>query len=451
MAAAALGCNSPAPIGTSSPTFASDVPTPSTAVSTGTPPPTHVGAPNILLVIADDFGIDASPCYDIGLSKPEMPNLEKLCNEGVVFDNAWVNPMCTPTRASLLSGQYGFRTDVVQVTDALDPDTETIQDVLSAQVPAPYENAVVGKWHVSGDEDVDPNSPADYGVQHFAGFLSGAVEDYFTWDGVVDGEASTINEYTTTWMTDRAIEWLDQRQDRPWFLWLAYNAPHWPYHLPPAELTHSAAGLSGTESDIEAHPVPYFLASAEALDTELGRLLDSIAPEVLANTTILFMGDNGTEQDTSQAPFAEDRSKYSIYDGGLHVPLVVTGRGVTRQSEREATPVNGVDITATILHMAGYENATFHDGLAFDAALTESTFEGRDFVYSDSIRAEPFDGRPGWTVRNEQYQLIEYDDGQRELYDLTVDPGERNNLLRGTLSPELESLVEEMEAYQQSL
>jgi arylsulfatase A-like enzyme len=387
----------------------------------------------------------------MGASKPQMPNLQRLCRDGLVFDTAWVNPLCTPTRASMLSGQYGFRTGVLQVTDRLDDEVETVQDFLASGVPVPYSNAVVGKWHVSGDLDVPADAPAAYGVDHYAGFLSGVVDSYFDWDFAEDGKAGHATTYTTTWITDRAIDWIDQQQQKPWFLWLAYNAPHWPYHLPPAGLANNAYGMSGDQADIDANPRPYFLAAAEALDTEMGRLLDSMEPDVLANTTVIFIGDNGTEGDVIQWPYNEERAKFSVYDGGLHVPLVVSGKGVERHGEREDSPVNGVDVTATILRLAGSSSATFHDGISFDGALIDRTFGGREFVYSDAIRKDPFDGRPGWAVRSSQYELIEYEDGFKELYDVIADPAEHANLMLHGTPAELMTLVERMEAFQASL
>lgn len=118
------------------------------------PPPVpadQVGKhPNILLIIADDMGLDADPCHpNIGSEKPNMPNLEAICKKGVTFDNVWVNPVCSPTRATMMSGQYGFRTGVTDVDKILSPDVESLADVLTNKVPVPYANAFIGKWHLS--------------------------------------------------------------------------------------------------------------------------------------------------------------------------------------------------------------------------------------------------------------------------------------------------------------
>lgn len=423
-----------------------------TPTITASDTPTGEAHANILLIIADDFGVDASPCYEIGDAKPEMPNLERLCDQGLVFDTVWVGPNCTPTRAALLTGQYGFRTNVLEVSEVLSDEFESVQEVLARDVPVAYANAVIGKWHISGNQP-PANAPASFGVSHFAGFLSGSLRpgSYIDWDYVEDGTAGHTNEYATTWMTDKAVEWIAGQRAKPWFLWLAYNAPHAPFHLPPPSLAHNVGGLSGLEPDIVANPRPYFLAMAEALDSEIGRLLDTLDPAVRLNTTIIFMGDNGTEREIAQPPFTRDRAKGSLYDGGLHVPLVVAGMGVQRRGEREDALVNGVDVTATILRLAGYREPTFHDGISFDQALSDPAFVGRRFIYADGRRAKPYNGRPGWAARDGRYELVEYESGEKELFDLSIDPGATTNLLLTSPPAEFDALIKEMEAFRNSL
>ena len=408
------------------------------------------GPPNVILIIADDFGIDASPCYDVGSEKPVMPTLQSLCDEGLVFDTAWVNPMCTPTRSTLLTGHYAFRTNVRQVNDVLDDGLPTIFDLLANDVPTPYANAVVGKWHVSGEEPPDLNAPSAFGVSHFAGFLSGALDSYFHWTIVEDGEPTATDTYATTKLTDEAIDWVGKQPDDPWFLWLAYNAPHWPYHLPPADLAPHATRLSGGTVEIERDPRPYYLAMGEALDTELGRLLASLDPATRAKTTIFFVGDNGTETDVAQPPFTEDHAKSSIYEGGIRVPLVVSGWGVTRSGEREDALINGVDIPATIATLAGSSSSTFGDGTSFRDALSDPSYEGRSFIYVDGIRdIETTGALPGWTVREGDYKLIHRDSGDEELYDLAVDPWEETNLIGS--EDIAESVIESLRAIHDEL
>jgi Sulfatase len=199
--------------------------------------PSNAAPPNIVFVLADDMGVDASPCYPaFGTVKPKMPNVEKLCNEGVVFDNMTASPVCSPSRAAALTGKYGFRTRVGNVDDALSNDETTALDVV-ATAPTPYANAAIGKWHLGGTQP-DPTQPELLGAQYYDGFLRGAVPNFSSWPRVTQGQTNTSSIYTTTALTDSAIAWAG-KQTKPWLLWLAFNAPHTPFHLPPANLLSS--------------------------------------------------------------------------------------------------------------------------------------------------------------------------------------------------------------------
>ena len=164
-------------------------------------------------------------------------------------------------------------------------------------------------------------------------------------------------------------------------------------------------------------------------------------PDVRANTTVVFIGDNGTDPDVIGPPFTSDHAKFSTYEGGIRVPLVVAGAGVTRHGEHEEALVAGVDIPADIATLIGGKDGRFHDGTAFAAALTDPTFAGRDHLYMDNIQGDPFDGRPGWTVRDATWKLIEYDDGRKELYDLRSDLAETDDLISDGVPPDLKNVV----------
>ena len=146
------------------------------ATETSDPIPTP-SSPNILLIIADDMGLDATPGYSVGTSKPTMPNLQDLMNSGVRFNNVWSNPVCTPTRATILTGKYGFRTNVINVGDVLSTSETSLHKVLNTNA-SEYSHAVIGKWHLSSD----PTHPTAMGVDYFAGLLGGGVQSYTNWD-----------------------------------------------------------------------------------------------------------------------------------------------------------------------------------------------------------------------------------------------------------------------------
>lgn len=150
--------------------------------------------------------------------------------------------------------------------------------------------------------------------------MGGGVRNYFDYPLIEQGVKKRSTQYTTTVFTDKAISWIANQKlkdsNRPWFLWLAYNAPHAPFHMPPRDLI-SDKSLSGTDEDIKNNPRKYYFASLEALDKEMGRLLTSISPEVLANTTVIFVGDNGTPAEVIQAPYSAEKAKNSVYQGGV--------------------------------------------------------------------------------------------------------------------------------------
>jgi len=187
-------------------------------------PEVESSKPNILLIIADDMGLDATPGYNIGSVKPNMPTLQGLMSSGVKFNNLWSYPVCSPTRASMLTGKYGFRINVLKAGDVLSTSEVSIQKHLDNN-SSEYNHAVIGKWHLSSNI----NHPNDMGIDYYSGLLSGGVQSYSNWNLTTNGQTSTSTEYTTSKFTDLAIDW-KTNQTQPWFLWLAYNAPHTPFH-----------------------------------------------------------------------------------------------------------------------------------------------------------------------------------------------------------------------------
>ncbi len=396
--------------------------------------------PNIVFVIADDFGLDASPCHpSIGALKPRMPNLSALCNRGVVFDQAWAYPTCTPTRASMLSGKYGIHSNVMAVDEVL-TSTDTILNRVQ-QGSNPYSVAVIGKWHVSGS-NAAANAPAAFGASYYSGFLTGALTDYFNWRITTNGSASTTTNYATTELTDKAISWVGSRS-QPWFLWLAYNAPHAPFHTPPANLYTQAGLQNGSASD---NRTKYF-AAAEALDAELGRLMASIPAATLANTTIVFMGDNGTPGQVVQAPYASSKAKDSLYQGGINVPLVFAGAGVTRMGQRESALINSADLFATFSALSQRTQTAPSDSINFINALSAAGFSGRTHAYVELRES----GVVTTAIRDSRYKLLEFANARRELYDLNADPFEQTNLIANGVSQAQDQIIQSLIAKRSQL
>lgn len=387
-------------------------------------PATPSGSPNVLLIIADDMGLDATPGFTEGSVKPNMPNLEALMASGLTFENFWSAPVCTPTRATILTGRYGINTGILGVGDNITTSETSLQTYMGNNSPEAYSQAVIGKWHLSNNS----NNPNNMGIDHYAGLLGGGVASYTGWTLTENGSTSQSTEYITSKFTDLAIDWVSQ-QNSPWFLWLAYNAPHTPFHLPPADL-HSQGNLPADAASIAANPAPYYLAAIEAMDSEIGRLLNSMSTEERANTVILFIGDNGTPNQVAQFPYSRQKAKGSLYQGGINVPLVVAGPGVSRAGGRETALINSTDLFATIADLTGSGGSNVHDSHSFRSMFTSENETIRDFAYSEVNE----NNVAGYTVRNDTYKLIVFENGDKELFNLINDPYENNDLLTGNLS-----------------
>jgi arylsulfatase A-like enzyme len=378
----------------------------------------------VVLIIADDFGIDTLSSYSdlyvpmTGARElPALPTIDGICNEGVRFDAAWATPTCTPTRGSVLTGAHGFRTglDGVGASYQIDPTIQTLPRIL--QVLEGFEGANIGKWHLGDAEGV--MTPNLSGWDHYSGSLTN-VDDYFDWERVENGQASPQTAYATTVQVDDAIAWWTARPvDEPSLLWLAFNAPHVPFHEPPPGL-HQQASLRSVGERYDA--------AVQAMDTELARLLAVIDE----GTLVIFLGDNGTPGRVIRADHPNERAKGTLYQGGVHVPLCA--RGPTTGNGVHTGLVSSVDLYATIADAMGLEQLPTGagvDSVSFMPALVDPSVPPlRNTVYSGQAQSgqggTTFVG--GFTLRDEQYKWIGYGDASEELYDLLADPYEAVDL-----------------------
>jgi arylsulfatase B len=391
------------------------------------PGPIPSDAPNILLIIADDLGKDAIQGFTEGSIKPNTPNIDKIKNEGLSFTNLWVNPTCSPTRASIITGKYGYRTGVKWANDELNQSEQILHDFINEQTDNAYSTAIIGKWHLSGENTT--LNPTSFGMDYYAGLIRGGVQNYYQWQLTENGEGRLQTAYITKVFTDLSMDWISE-QSKPWFLWLAYNAPHTPFHLPPGEM-HSQGDLP--EYTEELDPMPYYMAAIEAMDYQIGRLLSAIPEEELDNTVILFLGDNGTPNQVAQAPYTNNTVKGTLYQGGINVPMFVSGAGVNRTGE-DNNLICSTDLFSTIAELSGADVAEIHDSKSFKVLLSNESSH-RAFQYS-----EMNDGEDDlWAISNGSYKLIVDANGSEEMYDLVNDPYEQNELLATGLTPDAES------------
>lgn len=389
--------------------------------------------PNILLVIADDMSVDATPNYaeDLNARKPVMPVLESLMDTGLVFDNLWSYALCSPTRASILTGKHGVHTGVLEpIRGELSGSHLSLQTYINEQTNNAYAHAVFGKWHL-GASATHPTQTM--GVGTYSGNLGGGVPDFWEYT-LVENEISNLltastdaerkENYSTTKYTQLAIDWKEE-QTKPWFLWLAYNAAHTPLHRPDNALI-SDESIARGETDLNN-----YLAMLEAMDSELGRLIESMSEAEKANTIIIFIGDNGTPKKVSQFADTNKHSKGSIYQGGINVPMVVSGLN-TRVGRETNTLVHTVDLFATIAELAGVNVKTVNNSESFKDLLDDEAAESRAFMYTE-VPGQNDNG--SYAVRNDTYKLIyEIDTNAKELYNLLEDKYETTNILLRDLS-----------------
>jgi arylsulfatase A-like enzyme len=302
------------------------------------------------VLVADDVGVDSLPAYELGSELPSTPNIDLLVASGVRFQNAWSNPVCSPTRAAILTGRYGFRTGIGHVVGAFALSTKevTLPEALDLQGSG-YAHAAIGKWHLGNDVNgpLDPNLA---GFSFFAGTLFNVTQGqgYFNWTQVQNGEAFAASGYVTAREAQDAIDWIGTAPE-PWFCYVAFQAAHDPFHAPP--FVPYGIDLSGA-GDPKTNPRPFYNAMIEAMDHEIGRIVQSLGTK-LADTTVLFVGDNGTPAKATVAPFLPSHAKGTLFQGGIRVPLIVAGAGVAAKGERCSALVDTTDLFATVLDLAG--------------------------------------------------------------------------------------------------
>ncbi len=405
------------------------------------------GQDNLLILVADDLGVDRVGAYREHPDPGRTPNLDRLAAEGVLFRNAWAAPVCSPSRACALTGRFGFRTGIGHTIKSgggapLNTD-ELILPELLAVAPRPYSNAALGKWHLA-EGTLAHTHPQDSGFSVFAGSKA-SVGDYFHWYKIINGIGSSVDAYATTDTVDDAIRAV-RALPEPWVLWVAFSAPHKPFHAPPRHL-HSFP-LSG---DPKATPVEHMKAMTEAMDAEIGRLLASVPLGVAERTTTIFFGDNGTVAEATTPPFASHKG--SILEGGINVPLIIAGSRVRRPDECAAL-VSITDIFATAAEIAGVDpHSVLPPGVPIDSVsllpyLEEpATPSIREWAYAEFFAPNGpvprlFHQR---ALRGARYKLIRYEQAgpiggtptiRHELYDLELDPFEATDLLQQGLSPQ---------------
>lgn len=392
--------------------------------------------PNVVMILADDLGFG-----DVGFNgsgEVLTPHLDALASQGLQFTRMRANcTVCSPTRAALLSGVYPDRAGVPGVirTHAnhswgyFDPQRPTIADRLK---DAGYHTAIVGKWHLGL---TSPNLPNERGFDHFHGFLGDMMEDYET--HVREGNnymrlnADEIDPvgHATELFTDWSIEYLEQRSretDQPFFLYVPFNAPHFPIQPPDAFLKR----VRDRRPDLSEGRVKN-VAFVEHLDDCIGRLLQAIDRMGFRDNTIVAMtSDNGGSLPHFQNNDPWRGGKQSHFDGGLRVPCVVRYPGQIDAGSVSDEPAMTFDLGATFLDYAGVQPANDQDAMSLRGVLAGGAMPANRTQYF--VRREGgglYSGQAYHAIISGQWKLMRNDPfSPLELYDLESDPKETTNV-----------------------
>ena len=401
--------------------------------------------PNLVIVVLDDAGVDKLRCYGIGCDAPELPVIEGLAAQGLLCRHAYASPLCTSTRAMLQTGRYGFRTGMGTVI-AVWPST-TEYDLPLSEITIPerlgrYACGIAGKWHLATMISGGIQAPLNQGWDAFDGTMVNldyaAQTGYTDWLHVQNGATFVDHSYATTVEIDAAIA-MAQSLPQPFVLLVALSAPHHPWHYPPAGLY--SVPLSGNP---DANPPAFFNAALQAADSELARLL-AVLP---ANTVGFLLGDNGTPGEAMCGPFDPTQEKGTVYEGGVRVPLIVWGAGVT-PGVCDALIHAPLDIYATTVRLGGYTGG-LGDGVSLQPYLANPNHAPlRNSIYVELFKPN------GLAVNRTQYDKAVLDGHWKlirhlpqapdELYDLASDPYEAIDLAADGLDAGEQAIVNQLE------
>jgi arylsulfatase A-like enzyme len=418
--------------------------------------------PNVVFILADDLGWTDLGCQ--GSKYYETPNIDRLARQGMRFTNGYTcGPNCQPTRAALLSGQYGPRTGVYTVgsierfnwrsrplrpvdnVQSLPLDKVTVAQALKG---AGYATAMFGKWHLGQQGNYHP---ARRGFD--SAVVSAGRHFDFKTSPRVDYKPGT---YLADFLTDRAVDFIRRHRDRPFFLYL----PHFAVHAPREAKKELVEKFKG-KAAAGGHRDPTYAAMLASLDESVGRVLAALDEEKLGGRTlVIFSSDNGgvggyAREGIKKANGVTDNaplrgSKGMLYEGGIRVPYIFRWPGKVPPGSVRGEPINSVDLYPTLLEVAGARAPERQplDGVSYLGLLTGGKAplkrEALYWHFPGYLGA----GAGGWrttpvgAIRAGDWKLLEFfEDGRLELYNLRKDEGEKHNL-----APKMPGKVKELHA-----
>ena len=412
--------------------------------------------PNIIFILSDDHRWDYMSCMDHPFL--QTPSMDRLANEGVLFSNAFVTTsLCSPSRASFITGRYAHNHGVQNNTTPWNNENVTFMELLK-QVG--YDTAFIGKWHMPG------RLPELRGMDRFITFtIEGGQGRYFNCPLIVDGvDTPSRKPYITEELTDYALEFIDQKRNNPFCLYLSHKAVHHQF-LPPPELDHlyddkkmplpkeadfwfsktDGNMLHGLFLPLE-HYWRNYCEALIALDQQIGRVLNRLDELGIAdNTVVIYAGDNGYQ-------WGEHRNmdKRWPYEEPTRIPFIVRCPQLINDPGRRAKQMAlNIDLAPTLLDIAGVTVPEKMDGESLAPILRSGSAPGRTAWLYEYFKDFPYNVPASKAVRTNTHVYIEFE-GRRppEIYDLMHDPRQMKNIIDTAegkqLLPELKQTLEDL-------
>jgi arylsulfatase A-like enzyme len=385
--------------------------------------PAALARPNVVLIVLDDMGYGDLGCF--GCTDIRTPNIDRLAKKGVKLTNFYSNgPVCTPTRAALMTGRYQQR---VGLEWAISPGEKApglpVEEISLARMlkQEGYATALFGKWHLGYKHEFGPIA---HGFDEFFGLLSADIDHYSHRE--INGEPDLYEGdrpvekkgYMTDLITERSVSFVEKSAKRPFFLEVAYNAVHWPFQAPdrPNDVRDVKTWYKGTRED--------YAKMLERVDDGVGLILDAVERQGLTDRTLVIVtNDNGGERLSRSGPLAG--YKGILLEGGIRVPCVIYWPGKVPVGKVSELPGMTMDLTATILAAAG---AKIPETRKLDGVDLIPILSGAKPAPERTLFWRIDRGRSGqWAARKGKWKYIRYSGGEL-LFDLSNDIGEQKDL-----------------------
>jgi len=369
--------------------------------------------PNILIIFTDDLGYGDLSIQ--GATDMRTPNIDNIAKQGMIFKQFYANsPVCSPSRASLLTGKYPDMVGVPGVVRQVEEKSWGYFDENAVTLPqmlneAGYHTGMIGKWHLGYEK---PNIPNSKGFQHFKGFLGDMMDDYWTHlrhdvNWMRDNETEITPEgHATDIFTDWTIDYLKERQvkQQPFFLYLTYNAPHFPIQ-PPQKWLDKVQQREQNITEKRAKNVAFI----EHLDFNIGRVMKALKETGLDdNTLVIFTSDNGGALRYAQSNSRLRGSKQQMYEGGIRVPFFASWKGKIPAGSTSVNIGMLMDLLPTLYKVTEIENTHAIDGISLLPTLLgeEQVTDDRHLFW---VRREGWDygGQAYYAARYKGYKILQ--------------------------------------------